>query len=91
MPGSDVVQFRLNSDASIAQELWRRENATFGYRYLVWVNFADQAGDAHQMWWRIDATSNLVTDILRTAQGVAEAHAEECGIRVCEWRMLRDA
>jgi hypothetical protein len=85
VPQPSVIDYRLNADGSIAQELYRRNNGTLGYRYAAWVNFSDAGGGAHHMWWSVEPPANLVTDELATARQVAEAHAYDCGVEFAPW------
>jgi len=84
-PGLDVLELRINNDATIVQELYRRSAGTIGFRYRAWVNFSDAGGGAHHMWWVIDANEALVTDSLATARQIAEGHASSSGTAFGVW------
>jgi len=41
---SDLVAYKLSKDKLVSLQLFRRNNQTFGFRYIAWVAWRD-AGD----------------------------------------------
>jgi hypothetical protein len=84
-PTPDSVFVRYNADGSIIQEIFRRQDGTFGFRYQAWVNFADAGGNPHHLWHEFLPQSNSITDTIASAKELAEFHAAESKISFGEW------
>jgi hypothetical protein len=82
---ADVSSYRVTSDGAVAQELFRRSDESFGFRYRAWVNFADAGGGAHHTWHEFPPSPSLVTDSVSTARQEAEAHSEQSGLQFESW------
>jgi hypothetical protein len=76
MPGEHTVAWRLASNASIALEIFVRDDHTYGFRYAAWVAWRDAGGQVRSHgWWRIAPDSGLIADTVETSCRVAEQHA----------------
>jgi hypothetical protein len=82
----DVVGCRASADGLVVQEIYRRPNALFGFRYLAWVAWRDAGSTPRSHSWHgVDPDQALVTDDYATACEVAERHAVTKGLRFSPW------
>ncbi len=84
-PAADTVIVRYNNQQSIIQEIFRRENGTFGLRYRAWINHPDGKNKVRHVWQEIMPKSNLITRSTESAKQMAEFHASEKGILFGDW------
>ena len=84
-PSLDTVIARYNSKQSIIQEIFKREDGTFGLRYKAWINLPDAKNNARHIWQEFSPKSNLITDTTESAKQLAEFHANETGLSFGDW------
>jgi hypothetical protein len=82
---SDAVLVRYNNEHSIVQEIYKRSNGTFGFRYQAWVNYADASGRPHHGWGDFLPKSNAVVDTIEMAKQLAEINANESETLLGQW------
>ena len=49
-PAPDTVLTRMNAEGSRVQEIFRRPEGKFGFRYQAWGNYEDAGRNPHYMW-----------------------------------------
>jgi hypothetical protein len=84
-PTKDTVIVRYNTAQSIIQEIFKRDNGTFGLRYKAWINHPDERSAARHVWQEIMPKRHLVTDTADSAKRMAEFHAKETGVSFGDW------
>ena len=82
----DVVGCRSTVDGLVAQEVYRRPNGLFGFRYFAWVAWRDAADVVRShTWHRISPDEGFVTDEYPTACEVAQHHAVSKRLEFPPW------
>jgi hypothetical protein len=71
-------------------EVFRRGDASYGFRYQAWVAWRDAGGNARShAWWQVQSDEGLFTDEYDTACTVAERHAASKGVQLePAWRSV---
>jgi hypothetical protein len=82
---SDTVIVRYNNEGSIIQEIFKRSNGTFGFRYQAWVNYADAGGNPHHGWGEFVPQSNSIVGSIEDAKAMAEINSKESEILFGQW------
>jgi hypothetical protein len=80
-PALDAVRWRFVRDTSITQEIFRRPEGTYGFRYCVWVAWSDAGGTIRDHTWHVlPGIEALVTDTVQSAVTIAESDAAARGV-----------
>lgn len=87
IPGHDVVLWRPLDAGGYVQEIFRRAEGTYGFRYLAWVAWRDAGGAVREHGWhKLPGALTLVTDTESNARSEAESDLARHGFDVTgEW------
>ena len=81
----DLVAYKITKDKLVSLQIFRRNNQTFGFRYIAWVAWRD-AGDEvrSHSWHEIQQKDNPISDSLIEMQKIAEYNASKKDIEFSE-------
>ncbi len=82
---SDTVFVRFNNEGSLIQEIFKRPNGTFGFRYQAWVNYADAGGNPNHGWGEFLPQSNSVVTSIEEVKEIAEVNAKDAELIFGQW------
>lgn len=86
----DAVRWRASVDELFVQEIFRRAERSFGFRYLAWVEWrdADQVVQGHSC-HRVTGLDAHVVESVEAAIALSTLVAASCGLEFAqEWRSI---
>ncbi len=82
---ADTMLFRHNKERSIFQEIFKRSNNTFGFRFQAWVNYTDAGDNPHHAWGEFPSQANVIADKIDDVKQIADSYAKESNIIFGDW------
>jgi hypothetical protein len=91
-PAREVVLWRSFNDGRCVQEIFRRSEGIYGFRYVAWVAWRDAGGTVrNHAWHRLTGVDAVLTDSADSAAALAVADLRRRGALECgNWNQGAD-
>src|SRR6185312_6811117 len=85
--GPGVVAWRYFNHGHYIQEVFRRAEGTYGFRYIAWVAWRDAGGEVREHgWYKLPGIEGLITDTEAVEMAEAVADLGKRSVAACsEW------